>query len=41
MRGRARTDWFGVCLEAPDPHALTDFYAAVLGRAGPRVRATS
>ena len=31
MRGRARTDWFGVCLEAPDPQALADFYAAVLG----------
>ena len=31
MRGRSRTDWFGVCLEAPDPQALADFYAAVLG----------
>jgi catechol 2,3-dioxygenase-like lactoylglutathione lyase family enzyme len=31
MRGRARTNWVGVCLEAPDPQALADFYAAVLG----------
>ena len=31
MHGRSRTDWFGVCLEAPDPRALADFYAAVLG----------
>lgn len=31
MRGRSRTDWIGVCLEAPDPQALADFYAAVLG----------
>jgi catechol 2,3-dioxygenase-like lactoylglutathione lyase family enzyme len=31
MRGRTKTDWLGVCLEAPDPHALADFYAAVLG----------
>ena len=22
MRGRSKTDWWGVCLEAPDPHAL-------------------
>jgi catechol 2,3-dioxygenase-like lactoylglutathione lyase family enzyme len=31
LRGRARTGWWGVCLEAPDPKALADFYAAVLG----------
>lgn len=31
MRGRSKTDWVGVCLEAPDPQALADFYAAVLG----------
>ena len=31
LRGRARTDWFGVVLEAPDPQALADFYSAVLG----------
>ena len=31
MRGRANTDWWGLCLEAPDPQALADFYAAVLG----------
>ena len=31
MRGRSKTDWWGVCLEAPDAHALADFYSAVLG----------
>ena len=31
MRGRSKTNWVGVCLEAPDPQALADFYAAVLG----------
>jgi catechol 2,3-dioxygenase-like lactoylglutathione lyase family enzyme len=31
MRGRTETCWWGVCLEAPDPQALADFYAAVLG----------
>jgi len=31
MRGRTKTDWFGVCLEAPDPQSLADFYAAVTG----------
>lgn len=31
MRGRGKTDWIGVCLEAPDPQALAGFYAAVLG----------
>jgi hypothetical protein len=25
MRGRTRTTWFGVVLEAPDPQALADF----------------
>ena len=30
MRGWAKTDWFGICLEAPDPQELADFYAAVL-----------
>ena len=31
MRGRVRTNWVGVCLEAPDPQALAEFYSAVLG----------
>ena len=41
MRGRvtkddrthrdARHDWWGVALEAPDPHALARFYSALLG----------
>ena len=31
MRGRSRTDWWGVVLEAPDPHALADFYSYLLG----------
>ena len=31
MPGRAKTNWVGVVLEAPDPQALADFYAAVLG----------
>ena len=31
MRGRAKTDWFAICLEAPAPQELADFYAAVLG----------
>ncbi len=34
MRGRAKTGWVGVCLEAPDPRALADFYSAVLDPAG-------
>jgi hypothetical protein len=25
MRGRSRTDWWGVVLEAPDAQALADF----------------
>jgi len=31
MRGRAKTDWWGVVLEAPDAHALADFYSSLLG----------
>lgn len=31
MRGRSKTDWWGVVLEAPDPHALADFYSYLLG----------
>jgi len=31
MHGRAKANWVGVCLEAPDPQALADFYSAVLG----------
>jgi catechol-2,3-dioxygenase len=31
MRGRARTDWFGVALDATDPVRLARFYAKVLG----------
>lgn len=31
MRGRSRTDWWGVVLEAPDGVALASFYAQVLG----------
>jgi catechol-2,3-dioxygenase len=31
MRGRSRTDWWGVVLEAPDGVALANFYAHVLG----------
>ena len=31
MRGRSKTCWWGICLEAPDPQGLADFYAAVLG----------
>jgi catechol-2,3-dioxygenase len=31
MRGRSRTDWWGVVLEAPDGAALANFYAGVLG----------
>ncbi|MFJ9814623.1 VOC family protein [Streptomyces sp. NPDC101151] len=28
---RSRHDWWGVVLEAPDPHALARFYAELLG----------
>ena len=31
MRGRSRTDWWGVVLEAPDAGALARFYASMLG----------
>jgi catechol-2,3-dioxygenase len=31
MRGRARTDWWGVVLEAPDGVALAGFYSSLLG----------
>jgi hypothetical protein len=31
MRGRTRTDWWGVVLDAPDGHALARFYAELLG----------
>jgi catechol-2,3-dioxygenase len=31
MRGRVRTSWWGVALDAADPVALARFYAAVLG----------
>ncbi|HXY42752.1 MAG TPA: VOC family protein [Acidimicrobiales bacterium] len=31
MRGRSRTDWWGVVLEAPDGVALANFYASLLG----------
>jgi hypothetical protein len=31
MRGRSKTDWWGVVLEAPDAHALADFYSSLLG----------
>jgi catechol-2,3-dioxygenase len=31
MRGRTRTDWWGVVLEARDAVALASFYSSVLG----------
>src|SRR5258707_15267599 len=31
MRGRSRTDWWGVVLEASDGVALASFYASLLG----------
>ncbi len=31
MRGRSKTDWWGVVLEAPDAHALARFYSSLLG----------
>jgi catechol-2,3-dioxygenase len=31
MRGRTRTDWWGVVLDAPDATALASFYVSVLG----------
>ncbi|HET7399222.1 MAG TPA: VOC family protein [Intrasporangium sp.] len=30
MRGRAREPWWGTVLEAPDAHALADFYSRLL-----------
>jgi hypothetical protein len=31
MRGRTRTDWWGVVVEAPDGPALAGFYESLLG----------
>jgi catechol 2,3-dioxygenase-like lactoylglutathione lyase family enzyme len=31
VRGRSRTDWWGVVLDAPDGLALAHFYARLLG----------
>jgi catechol-2,3-dioxygenase len=31
MRGRSKSGWWGVVLEAPDAHALAGFYSALLG----------
>ena len=31
MRGRTRTNWWGVVLDAPDGVALANFYASLLG----------
>jgi catechol-2,3-dioxygenase len=31
MRGRIKTGWWGVVLEAPDGSALADFYSQLLG----------
>ena len=31
VRGRSRTDWWGVVLDAPDGVALANFYADLLG----------
>jgi predicted enzyme related to lactoylglutathione lyase len=31
MRGRSKTDWWGVVLEAPDPLALATFYSRLFG----------
>jgi catechol 2,3-dioxygenase-like lactoylglutathione lyase family enzyme len=31
VRGRTKTTWWGVVIEAPDASALAHFYAAVLG----------
>jgi hypothetical protein len=31
VRGRSRTDWWGVVLDAPDGVALANFYASLLG----------
>jgi catechol 2,3-dioxygenase-like lactoylglutathione lyase family enzyme len=31
MRGRAQDGWWGIVIDAPDPAALAEFYAEVLG----------
>jgi predicted enzyme related to lactoylglutathione lyase len=31
MKGRSRTQWWGVCLDARDPQRLAVFYSLVLG----------
>ncbi len=31
MRGRTKTDWWGVCLDAPDAAGLARFYSDLLG----------
>jgi catechol-2,3-dioxygenase len=31
MRGRTKSGWWGLVLEAPDAHALARFYSALLG----------
>ena len=31
MNGRTRTQWWGVCLDAREPHRLADFYSQILG----------
>jgi catechol 2,3-dioxygenase-like lactoylglutathione lyase family enzyme len=31
VRGRSRTDWWGVVLDTPDPRALAGFYSKLLG----------
>ncbi|HYO61281.1 MAG TPA: VOC family protein [Actinomycetota bacterium] len=31
MRGRSRGGWWGAVLDAPDPRALAEFYAGLLG----------
>ena len=33
MRGRSKTDWWGVCLEAPDPRALVEDLAPAVADA--------
>ena len=35
VRGRVGTDWFGVCLEAPDPQALAGRPSAARGLQSP------
>jgi catechol 2,3-dioxygenase-like lactoylglutathione lyase family enzyme len=31
MRGRTKTEWWGVVLDSPDPQALAGFYSKLLG----------